>query len=447
MSITFGGLATGLDTEAIITELMKIERAPIDRLKSDQSYYKSRLDAFSQLDEKLKTFLEKAEAIDSVAELGSAAVNSSSEEFVSAAAGSTADVGSYQVSVVALAQQQKDVSQGYTDKTSASFGTGSLSLTVGGETSSIMVDSSNNSLEGIAEAINEAALGVNATVINDGTATPYRMVLTGESVSDSFSLDASGLSGGTEANPAFSNTQAAQQAHMVVDGIDIYSDSNSVDSALPGLSMELLHADETMTTTLNVSADKDATKEKIQEFVDAYNGIINYIAEQQSADWGNDSAFRTLKGRLQGLLVATQSGSGAFSSLAQLGFETQRDGTISLNSSTLTNALSEDYEGVVGLFAGTSESEGISSQFASYLEGVTDYDEGIYAIRKESTDSNLRRIDQRIISLEARMDQKEITLREKFSAMENLVSGLNSQGNYLMQQLASMPTIGNSSSN
>ncbi len=214
MSITFGGLATGLDTDAIVKELMGIERLPVKRLENDKSYYNSRLKAFSELDGKLQEFLAKAEAIDTSAELNSASVNSSTEDYLSATASGTADVGSYQVTVVDLAQQQKDVSQGYADKTSASFGTGSLSLTVGGESSSITIDAENNSLDGIAEAINDADLGVQATIINDGTENPYRLILTGESVSDSFSLDSSGLSGGTDANPAMTNTQVGQQAHL-----------------------------------------------------------------------------------------------------------------------------------------------------------------------------------------------------------------------------------------
>lgn len=443
MSITFGGLATGLDTNAIVSELMKIERLPIKRLKNDQSYFKSRLNVFSELDGKLQEFLAKAEAIDTSAELNSPSINTSTEDYLSATASGTADVGSYQVTVVDLAQQQKDVSQGYADKTSATFGTGSLNLTVAGVSNSITIDSTNNSLEGIAEAINDSDLGVQATIINDGTASPYRLILTGENVSDSFSLDSSGLSGGTDANLAMTNTQVGQQAHIIVDGIDVYSDSNSVDSSLPGLSLELFQADQNVSTTVNVSADKDVTKEKIQEFVDAYNGVINYIAEQKSADWGNDSAFRSIKRRLQDMLISQQSGGGSFTTLSQIGFETQRDGTISVNSTTLSDALTDDYEGVISLFSGTSDSDGISTEFAVYLEQMTDTATGLYAGRKESTDSNLRRIDQRILSLEARLEQKEETLRAKFTAMESLISGMNSQSTFLSQQMNMMSNMMN----
>lgn len=445
MSITFGGLATGMDTEAIISELMKIERFPIDRLEKDQAYYNNRLKAFSELDGKLKNFQEKAEAIDTRLELNSPAIKSSSEEFVAVTADSNVQLGSYQLTVLGLAQQQKDVSQGYADKTAATFGTGSLDLTVAGVANSITIDATNNSLEGIAQAINDAGLGVSATIINDGTSEPFRLVLTGESVANTFSLDASGLTGGTDINPTMSNTQVAQQAHILLDGIDVYSDSNTINSSVPGLSIELLKADSTATTTLNVSVDNEATTAKINDFVSAYNEVINFIGEQKESGWGNDSAFRSIKNRLQDLLVAQQPGGGEYSSLSQIGFETQRDGTISLDSGKLSSALTDDYDSVLGLFSGVDGNAGISSKFADYLDSLTDSIDGLYAGRKETTESNSRRIDQKILNMEARLVHKEQTLRAQFSAMENLVSGLNAQGNYLLQQLASMPSLGGSS--
>ena len=440
MSITFGGLASGMDTESIISELMKIERFPIDRLEKDQAYYNNRLNAFSELDGKLKGFLEKAEAIDTRLELNSPTLKSSSEEFVAATADSNSQLGSYQLTVIDLAQQQKDVSQGYADKTAATFGTGTLDLTVAGTSTPLTIDATNNSLEGISKAINDADLGVSAAIINDGTAgSPYRLVLTGENVSNAFSLDASGLSGGTDANPTMSNTQTAHQAHILLDGIDIYSDSNTVNSAVPGLSFELLKADSQATTTLNVSVDNEATTGKIKDFVSAYNEIVTFIADQKESGWGNDSAFRSVKSHLQNLLTDQQSGGGVFTSLSQIGFETQRDGTISLNNTKLSSALTDEYDSVLGLFSGVDGGEGISTKFATYLDNLTDSVDGLYVGRKETTERNSRRIDQQISNME------EKTLRAQFSAMENLVSGLNAQGGYLLQQLASMPSLGGSS--
>ncbi len=100
--------------------------------------------------------------------------------------------GSYQVEVVDLAQVDKEVSQGYADKTAPNFATGNLSLTVGSASPvDIAIDSTNNSLEGVMNAINGADAGVTASIINDGTNAPYRLVLTGSDPSAAVSLTSS----------------------------------------------------------------------------------------------------------------------------------------------------------------------------------------------------------------------------------------------------------------
>ncbi len=441
MAITFSGLASGIDTDSIITELMALERAPIDRLENDKTYYQNRLKAFSGLETKLNDLAQKAEAIDTEVELSSFSVNSNSEEYLSVTTDGRAQAGSYQLSVVDLAQQQKDVSQGFASKSEDTLGTGTISLTVGGTAHQLTIEEGDNSLEGIANAINEADLGVGAAIINDGTGTPYRLVLTGETVADSFTLDSSGLTGGTVAGPTMSNVQPAQQAHIRLDGIDIYSDSNSVDSAVPGMSFELMKADETVTTTINVSANTEETSTKINDFVKAYNSVITFIADQSDASWSNDPAFRSVKRQMQSMLTE-RVGSGALTSLSQLGFETQRDGKISVDSSKLTEALADNFSDVVTLFAGNGSEDGISSTFSAFLDEMTDSVDGLYATRKKSTDSNIRRLDLRIDLMEVRMDKKEQSLRAQFSAMEELVSGLNSQGSYMLQQLSALSLSG-----
>ncbi len=443
MAINFGGLATGMDTESIISALMDLERRPIKRLENDKNFYNSRMNAFTDLDKKLKALMDKAKAIDTPNELNTPTAKLSNEGYFTATAKSTANLGSYQIEVMEMAQLQKDVSQGYLDKAAAEFGTGSITLTVGGTPTAIPIDGDNNSLEGIAAAINDADLGVSASIINDGTGTPYRLVVSGDTVADTFSLDSSGLSGGTYANLAMTNTQPATKAHIQVDNIDIYSDTNTFTGAISGVTIDILKKDPDVSSTMTISSDPASTKKKINDFVKAYNDIVNFMKDQEDADWGNDSSFRAVKRRLQDLLTTAQSGgSGSYSSLAQLGLETQRDGTIKVDSGTLSKALEEDFNGVVSLISGESGVDGISKSFIDYLDGMTDLVDGLVATRKQSTDSNLRRIDQQINNLEARMESREKTLRAQFSAMEELVSAMNGQGSYLAQQMASMPKIG-----
>lgn len=441
MSITFGGLASGLDTESIISSLMKIERAPIDRLQREQAYYRSRLNAFSTLDNRLKSFLTKAQAVDTSDKFSSTEIKTSSNQFLSVTGRADAGVGNYQMTVNALAQQQKDVFAGYASKDETDFGTGNLTLTVGGEAHSIAITSENNSLEGLARAINDANLGVGAAIINDGTDSPYRLVLTGTDTSQTFDLDDSGLVDGSAASLFMVHRQVAQDAEVEIDGIIVKSSSNTIDNAIPGLSLELLKADQAQKTVVDVVTTTNTASSKIKDFVTGYNDIVKFIDSQKSSGWGNDLALRSIKSQLQGFLVK-QQGDGALSSLAQLGFETQRDGTIKINETILSKALDENFDDVVNLFAGKSGFEGVAKDMSTYIKNITDPSNGFYAVRKKTTDTSVRTIDQRITSLEARLEQKETNLRAQYSAMEQLISGLNAQGGYLMQQLSNMPTIG-----
>ncbi len=190
MSITFGGLATGLDTNAIVDQLMALERTPITRLETDKTWLEARRAAYGALDGKLRGFLANVENLSSSEDLRQKSISASSEDFFSVTASADALPGaSYQVEVVSLAQVQKNVSQGYTSKSAQGFGLGDFTLTVGeNDPITITINETNNSLEGIMQAINDADAGVNASIINDGTDNPYRLVLTGETVATDFSL-------------------------------------------------------------------------------------------------------------------------------------------------------------------------------------------------------------------------------------------------------------------
>ncbi len=535
MSITFGGLATGLDTNAIVEQLMEIERQPVNRLEKDKSWLTARQSAYGALDGKLQSLLTSAKNLSSSDDIRKKAVSVSSEEFFSVNAGSDALAGTnYQVEVVSLAQVQKNVTQGYVSKTAKNFGLGELTLTVGDKAAvTITIDETNNSLEGVMEAINAADSGVNASIINDGTDNPYRLVLTGEEVATDFTLssnipsyngDVSGqlqsggfgsqasdyfgsgslelstgqtITLGNSANSltdirdainaetettgvtasivpdgdnfvisldngasitstdfsggydslSLTETQSASQAHVRIDNIDIYSDGNTLSEAIPGLTLDLTRAEAGTSTNISVKLDEDAVREQIDAFVNGYNDVMSFISSQSSKDGegggilGGDSGMNTIKRRIQSLLTTTVENSGSLVALSQLGFETQKDGTIKVDDSKLTSAIKNNLSDIEKLFLGEGDSEGIISQFQTYLEGKTDSTNGFYASNKKSTESNIKRIDSRIEQIELRLEKKEKTMRDKFSAMEELVSGMNNQSAFLTSQLKGLENL------
>lgn len=532
MSITFGGLATGLDTNTIVSELMALERRPLNTLQIDKAWFEKRQAAYSTFDGKLQGFLSNIQTLDSSDELEQKTASASSDAFFSVTAGVDALAGSsYQVEVVSLADVQKNVSQGYVDRTANSFGTGELTLTVGAnDPVTITVDETNNSLDGIMQAINDADVGVNAAIINDGTASPYRLVLSGNDVASTFSLTSTlptyngdisaqlqtggyadqttatfgtgtldlstghqitlgaatnsltdimdainaetgvtgvtasivadgsnfvisldggatitttSLTGGSYDSLALAETQAATQAHIRVDTIDIYSDSNTIDEAIPGLTLDLLSAELGTTTNVSVSLDEAAIKSKIQDFVTGYNDVMSFISSQATTGdtkggiLSGEATVNSVKRNFQNFLTSFVDTGSNLSSLSQLGLKTQKDGTLELDDSILTDAIQNDLVSVEKLLVGdvATGTEGIAVKFQGYLEGITNSNDGIAATNKTSTESTVANIENRMEQINLRLVKREETLRNKFNSLELLISSMNSQSSYLTQQL------------
>ena len=442
MTIQFGGLATGLDTGNIVEQLMALERRPVTLLEKDKTWLNSRLKAFTTLDTKMKSFANTIKTLGNANILLQRSVKQSSGDFLSATVSSDAQAGaSYQVEVVSLAQVQKSVSAGVASRTDTGFGTGTMFLTVGGVSHPIEIVEGNNSLAGIMQAINNADLGVSAAIINDGSTTPYRLVLTGEDVGNDFTLDSSGLSGGTSILNIGVPIQTATRAHIRVDTIDIYSDSNTLSEAIPGVTLDLLQGKEGSTTTLNISVDKTSIKSTIEAFAKGYNEVINFITSQSAINGseggvlGGDSGINAIKRRLQSLLTQPLANSGVFTTLSELGFETQKDGSLVVNDKKLSAAVDSNLDSIVSLLAGEGGNKGVATQFQDYLKSMTSSTTGMLKGKKDSINSNVRRIDNRIDSMEMRLEKRQKMLEAQFGAMESLVSGLNAQSSYLTQQM------------
>lgn len=419
------------------------------------------------------------------------------------------------------------------DKAAQNFGMGNLTLTVGdNDPVAIAIDADNNSLEGIMAAINEADAGVTASIINDGTDSPYRLVLTGEDIATDFnlstdfasfngdvtsltvggytnqtaklfgsgtlslstgheitlsgdsnslddiqnainaetattgvsatieddgnggfrltlaggSIDSTALTGGTGYDaPSLSTTQSAQRAHVRVDGIDIYNDSNTLDEAISGVSLDLAKAEEGTVTNLNVKLDEDAIKNQIKSFVAGYNDVISFVSSQSKTDKNSagilmgDSGLNNIKRRLQSMLTTPIDGS--ITSLSQLGMKSQNDGTLEIDDATLTKAIQQNLDGVTQLLAGDDSTEGIATRFKSYLEDITDDSDGLFAGRRVSISGNVKRIEKSIERMEMRLEKREETLFDQFNALEQMVSVMNAQSDYLGKQMTALENM------
>ncbi len=457
MGLTLGGLATGMDTNAIVDALVDVRRASVRRLTSQKETSTARLDATKTFDSKLDALMAKVDALDTARDLLANKATPSSEDYLKTTASSFAVPGTYEIKVGQLAQVEKVVYQGVADKATTTYGTGTIRLDHDGLDVAnypdgyvdINIDTNNNTLEGIRDAINvdSSKHGVSASIVNDGSGTPYRLVLTGKSVGDAnISLDSTNLTGGA-AFPVkdAAVSRSAQQAIVQIDGITITSDTNTLTEAIPGVTLDLSQAasgfdpmapdwSSVPATRLNVTTDTDGIKKKVEDFVTAFNDLVKASKDDALA---NDSGVKSVLRTLRGKLYNTTDGSGLY----QLGVKTLKDGTLEVDSAKLTAAVKDNLDVLQNLLAGDGTT-GVGGQLKSSLTSFTSPTTGLLASRQSIIESSIRSIDKEILRSEEKLSAYAESLYQKFSAMEQLVSSLNSQGSYLSQQSAVWSNLG-----
>lgn len=477
MSITFSGLATGLDTDSIVKGIMGVERAPLERIEKKKTLASQRLEAFAQFKSKLDALKTAVGDMQLTSQLRSTKVSLTSESAFTAST-TSGMAGSYNISVAQLSQVQKTITDGFSSNTESILGTGTI--TVNG--TEIAVGEDNNSLAEIAQSINALSetTGVRASIINDGsTGSPYHLVFTGKDASTSFTVT-SDLKDASEVAIVFNTTdvQSAQQAVVFIDGIKVVSETNTLSETISGVTLNLNAISSTSysgtpeagvdswdwvdppvynSTRMDVQTDTGALKEKVTTFVTAYNDAIEWIlsgyiefggsSEVAKVEEGSDekavlgsvlrgdATINSMKRQLQNVLTSSIENSGGFKILSEIGITTNRNGTLQQNNTKLDAALKDKFDDMVYLLSGDDNTGGVMKNFNSLLLKMTNGTNGMYALQKSSHDSSVKKYDSQIDQMELRLTKREQILRAQFSAMEQLVSSLNAQGDFLTQHI------------
>ena len=436
-AVSFTGLATGMDTASLVSQLVELKRVPIYRLESQKSGYQNQVSALNTLKEKLLALQEAALAIDTANEFASLTGSSSDEDIVRLTVGENAAPGTYDISVTSLATAQKSRSQGFDDRLT-DVGEGTFSVTIDGEVQTLDL-TGYTSLEGLAERINNELDGLNATIVYDGSDTGgYSLVLTGDSGSaGAFTVDASGLAGG--AAPTFTNLSEATDAVVSIDGITINGAGNQLTDAVSGLTIDLVGVTEVgASVQLSVSTDAAGVKDQVKTFVDAYNDLFSFYESATGATGklnGNSTA-RSIATRMENLMTASHGG-GAFTMLAQIGIERQQGTkTLDFDETAFADALAENYAAVRDLFIERDGNIGKASLVDAAVEELTDSIDGMFKIGTESLNRRIENIDSSIERYERSIENYRPTLARKFLAMESAVSLLQAQGSYVSSMVS-----------
>ncbi|MCC6544062.1 MAG: flagellar filament capping protein FliD [Nitrospirae bacterium] len=457
-TFSVSGLSSGINANDIITKLMELERRPVTLLQSKQTAYNDKITAYSDFQSKILSLKTAADELRTTSNFFAKKASVSDSTILDASATNSAPAGSYTIAShstagkIQLAQsEQKSHTAGTAAINTSVNSSGSdkiFQYTYAGSQSSITV-ADGTTLEGLRDLINSDSgnPGVNATIIYDGSV--YKLALTGNdsgstktiSIDSGTTLDGTGSTVDLTGS-AFTTNQTAQDAKLRINGIDITSSSNNVSGVISGLTLTL-KKESTSSATVAVTNDTDSIKKKIEDFVTAYNNAINYAASKSSWDSTTktggpllgDATARDVVRSMKAMVIGTVSAASSdVDSLAGIGITTNsKDGTLTINSTTLSDKLSARIDDVSKLFA--TATTGIANQIWSYADTITKSTDGALTIRKSGLQSVVNNIASNITSLETRLVKVEDDLRRRFSALESLLNGLTSQGTFLNNQI------------
>lgn len=471
MAITASS-TTALDVPTLVSQLMAVERRPIDKLNARISSYETKISSFGTLSSLVSTFQTASKTLNT--SLQKLATTPSDPSVLSAAASSTAVPGTYTLNVSQLAQSQNLVAAGKASSTAAigdgtattvTFDLGTISggtltngvysgaafASNGTGTASITIDSTNNTLEGIRDAVNSAAIGITATLVNDGSGTPYRLALSSSSsgVSKSLKITTSGGDGTINSllgyDPAgtqnLTQTLAAQNAKLTVNGIAITSASNTVSEAIQGVTLTLKTTTATQ-ASLTVARDTTAINTAASGFVDAYNALASQIKSRSAyganatgaGSLAGDGTLRSMQEQLRGIFNTPASG-GTLTSLAQVGIAFQKDGSLLLDSSKLDSAISANFSDVNNLF---SSSTGYATRLEAWGKSTLATG-GLINTRTQNLNKYVKDQNEAVDKLENRMSALEKKYTAQYTNLNLLLSRMNSTSTFLTQQLANSP--------
>lgn len=466
-TLTAPGVGSGLDVNSIVTQLMNIESQPLTLLDQQQASYLAKISSLGKVQGALSAFQSAALALSNAGAATNRADSSNTAALAATATGSAA-AGIYSIDITRLAQAQKLVAAGQASTTDAigggaattvtlSFGSitgGSFDSGTGAYTGAaftpnaavtpvaITIDNSNNTLAGIRDAINAANAGVTASIVNDGSGTPYRLALSvaATGAANSLKVDVSGeaaianlLSHDPSGTQHLSQTRAAQNAALTIDGIAVTSPTNSVSGAIDGVTLTLGNVPASP-VTLTVQRDTSAATSAASNFVKVFNTLNQAIATEtgKAAQLQGDPSVFGIQERLRSAIGGLLPAGSAFYSLSDLGFSFQLDGSLTFNSSKLAAAFDSNPAGTLSTLASAG------STIKSLVDGYLSTD-GTIAAETAGFNRSIDEINSRRAQLQLRLTGIEQRYRAQFSTLDALLGSMNQTSQFLTQQLALLP--------
>ncbi|VAW63962.1 Flagellar hook-associated protein FliD [hydrothermal vent metagenome] len=397
-TITAGGIGSGLDVTGILEQIVAAERGPAEsRLNLKEAKLQAELSAFGSLKSTVNTFQASLGKLKSATFFNSSSVDVSNKDVLSASTSSIAQAGNYTVEVKKLAQSQALASVAFNNLTDV-IGSGTLTFDFGttvydpgtdfatGDDTytsftqnterpakSVVIDNTNNTISGVRDAINQAGIGVTASIVDNGSG--FQLLIASDLQGLDNSLEITVDEGGPAADNidttglsqlAFNinatnieQTQAADDALLTVNGLSVSRESNTVSGVITGVTLNLSSADPGNPIQVTVSNNNiTEAQTNIGNFVSTFNELastFSSLTEFDGDDGKNgillgDTTARNIMQQIRREFGGIINNGGSFNGLSSIGISTNRDGTLTLDASELSDALNEDFDSVAQLF-------------------------------------------------------------------------------------------------
>ena len=437
------GFGSGIDTAALVADLAAASRAPkVARFETLSRANEAKVSTLAQARSDLDGFADALESLSIGGTLRSQPVVSD-ETALAVTAGSGSALGSFsgQLVVQTLAKAQSAYSN-YVASNSAPVGQGNITLTVGTTAYNIAVDGTNDSIEGLALAINATGSGVTASVIND--AGQYRLVLKGQSgAANAFQLTAAtdaSVELQTFTSAAMTVGQTAADANFTLDGVAYSRATNSITDVVAGLNMVLKKADPLVAVSISATRPTETLKQTLADFVTVFNSLKKDLETARKTNNGNP-ALRAFERQLNAFVGQSLTSDPRIKSLSDVGIATTKDGTLLLNSAKLESVLRDYPDAVEAMFnppRNATKTETTDPGIAFALDKLRDA-----AVSKngplEQVKVTLQREAATIDKNRSKMETRELAYRtrleKQFSGMDARIGALKATQSYLEQQI------------
>ncbi|WP_158544832.1 flagellar filament capping protein FliD [Blastococcus sp. TF02-9] len=451
--MSISGLVSGLDTTTLISQLMQLERAPQNQLKTKLSDTKADASAYRTVNSVFTTLQTAAEKLTKAA-TWSPVKATSSVGTVSVAATDAATIGSsVAFSVTSLASTHALVTESqWSSRTAvpqyADPGAPITFTKTDGTVIGTVPVTAGATLDETVKAVNDAKLGIQASVIQlaDGA---FRMQLTSASTGAASEFV---VENGPEVDAATPAGQLvlAQGTDATLDlgaGLVASSSSNTFTDLLPGTTITVSKADPSTSVTVGVASDPSALTSAIQSLVTAANSAITNINTYSDNSVGStavlrgDSSLRALAGQIADAVAFAVGEDG---SAAVAGLQLTKDGKLTFDSAAFAAQLKADPEKTRRLLDGSGTDGtavgGVAQRLLAVAKSATDATTGSLVSLANGKDSQATELQKRIDDWDLRLELRQQTLTRQFTAMESALGTLQNQSSWLSSQLGSLPT-------